>query len=191
MSRYNILPAERITLKNNKTVLVRKLEGGDKECLYNYLQLLSGESRSRFGPHPFDWPAVMAIFDQPDNTITRYIAVSEHETILVAYMLIKQGMTEADQQRYAQRKQFFDKDKTCTFAPSVADGWQSTGLGTAMSTCIEKELQERGINKIILWGGLQASNLKAVNFYKKRGYQFIASFWHDEKDNYDMIKELS
>ena len=31
---------------------------------------------------------------------------------------------------------------------------------------------------------------KAVNFYKKRGYQFIASFWYDGKDNHDMLKEL-
>ena len=40
----------------------------------------------------------------------------------------------------------------------------------------------------IISGGIHATNLKAVNFYKKNGYQFIASSWHDEKDNHDMIK---
>ncbi len=191
MTGNSILHAEKITLKNNKTVLVRGLDAGDEEFLYNYLQLLSPESRSRFGPHPFDWTTIQAIFNQPDERIKRYIAVSNPENAVIAYMLIQQGMIEADQLRYAQRNQFFDLVKTVTFAPSVADAWQSTGLGTAMSACIEKELLDRGINKIILWGGVQASNLKAINFYKKRGYQFIASFWHDEKDNYDMINELS
>jgi GNAT superfamily N-acetyltransferase len=190
VSGYSISPAETIILKNNKTVLVRQLEPGDKQSLYNYLQLLSAESRSRFGPHPFDWPAIQAIFDQTDESIKRYIAISEPANAMVAYMLIKQGMIEADQLRYAERNQCFDKHKTVTFAPSVADAWQNTGLGTAMAACIEKELRERSINKIILWGGVQASNLKAVNFYKKAGYKFIASFWYDEKDNYDMTKDL-
>jgi len=166
------------------------LEPGDKETLYNYLQLLSPESRSRFGPHPFDWPAIHEIFDQHDESIKRYVAISEPGNEVVAYMLIKQGMIEADQQRYTGRNQFFDLNKTVTFAPSVTDDWQSSGLGIAMTACIEKELRNWGINKIILWGGVQASNLKAVNFYRKNGYQFLASFWHDEKDNFDMSKDL-
>jgi ribosomal protein S18 acetylase RimI-like enzyme len=190
MTGYSIPHSEQVTLKNNKTVLVRCLEPGDKQSLYNYLQLLSPESRSRFGPHPFDWSTICAIFDHRDESITRYIAVSESENAVVAYMLIKQGMIEADQQRYSERNQFFEHDKTVTFAPSVADAWQSSGLGSAMTAYIEKELRNRGINKIILWGGVQASNLKAVNLYKKAGYEFIASFWYDEKDNYDMIKEF-
>ena len=59
-----------------------------------------------------------------------------------------------------------------------------------MLNIIETDLQTKGVRTIILWGGVQASNLKAVKFYKKNGYQFIASFWHDDKDNHDMIKEL-
>jgi hypothetical protein len=54
----------------------------------------------------------------------------------------------------------------------------------------KQNLTIRGIKTVILWGGVQATNTKAVNFYKKLGYRFIASFWHDEKDNYDMVKEL-
>ena len=105
-------------------------------------------------------------------------------------MLIRQGMIEADQQRYAERSQFFDPNTTVTFAPSVADAWQSSGLGMAMAAYIEEDVMSRGTRTIILWGGVQASNNKAVNFYKKRGYQFIASFWYDGKDNHDMLKEL-
>jgi len=190
MTGNSILRAEKIILKNKKIVLVRELEPADKESLFNYLQMLSPESRSRFGPHPLDWATIQAIFDQPHESIKRYIAIRDTENAVIAYMLIQQGMIEADLQRYSQRNQFFDLDKTVTFAPSVADDWQSTGLGAAMSAWIEKELRDREINKIILWGGVQGSNLKAVNFYKKSGYQFLASFRHDEKDNYDMIKYL-
>ena len=180
----------KVPVKDNRIVEIRLAQTGDRDLLFNYLQNLSSESRSRFGPHPFDWLAVQAIFDQPDPSIYRYIALEELTGSIVAYMLIKQGMIDADQQRYAQRNQFFDESTTVTFAPSVADAWQSTGLGSAMTTHIEEDLRKRNIRYIVLWGGVQATNIKAVNFYKKLGYQFIASFWHDEKDNHDMIKEL-
>jgi diamine N-acetyltransferase len=179
-----------IQLWDGRAAIIRSLKESDKDSLYNYLQNLSAESRSRFGPHPFDQQTINSICEQPDKNIQRYIAVDKSTSVIVAYMLIQQGMIEADLQRYAQRNQFFLHDTTVTYAPSVADDWQSSGLGTAMVNMIENELKNRGMRHIILWGGVQATNLKAVNFYKKNGYQFIASFWYDDKDNHDMIKEL-
>ena len=179
----------KIQARDGRTAVIRLLQESDKEALYDYLQNLSPESRSRFGPHPFDQQTIDKICEQPDKNIQRYIALDE-SNIIVAYMLIQQGMIEADQQRYAERNQFVDYDTTVTYAPSVADAWQSSGLGTAMVDIIENELKNRGIRHIVLWGGVQATNLKAVNFYKKKGYRYIASFWLDNKDNHDMIKEL-
>jgi len=179
-----------VNLRNNKTATIRQLNDQDREALYNYLQQLSAESRSRFGPHPFDRTTIDSIMDQPDGTIQRYVAIDDLTGEVVAYMLIRQGMIEFDFPRYASRNQFYDDVTTVTFAPSVADSWQSTGLGSAMSLFIEAELNDRGIKTVILWGGVQATNTKAVNFYKKLGYRFIASFWHDEKDNHDMVKDL-
>lgn len=181
----------KISLPNQRSVTIRLLIETDKEQVYNYLQNLSPESRSRFGPHPFDMQTVEMICKHPDNEILRYIAVSESPAAIIAYMLIKQGMIASDQQRYAQRNQFYEYATTVTYAPSVADDWQSSGLGTAMHTIIETELKSKGIQHIILWGGVQASNEKAVNFYKKNGYRFIDSFWHDGKDNHDMVKEIA
>jgi diamine N-acetyltransferase len=180
----------KIQVRDGRAVDIRSLQESDSEPLYDYLQNLSSESRSRFGPHLFDLQTINHICEHPDQNIQRYIAVEESASTIVAYMLIRQGMIEADQQRYARRDQFFDPAITVTYAPSVADDWQSSGLGTAMINVIENELMRRGIRYIILWGGVQATNLKAVNFYKKIGYQFIASFWYDNKDNHDMIKEL-
>jgi diamine N-acetyltransferase len=178
-------------LKNGKAVEIRLLENSDCGKLFDYFdQHFSKESKSRFGPHPFDKQTIDAICKNSDEEITRYIALDENKNI-AAYMLVKQGMNEWDEKRYAWRNQFYDHQSSVTFAPSVADAWQSSGLGTGMNNFIEGELRNRGIKNIILWGGVQASNKKAVNFYKKLGYEFIASFRHDEKDNYDMVKRLS
>jgi ribosomal protein S18 acetylase RimI-like enzyme len=180
----------RITHQNGKTVNIRSLTAGDANQLFNYLQQLSPESRSVFEPHPFDQQTIDNICEHPDNETQRFIAAEESAHIIVAYMLIKQGMVAGDQQRYAERNQFYDPGTTVTYAPSVADAWQGSGLGTAMLTIIENELKYKGMLHIVLWGGVQTSNQKAVNFYKKNGYQMIASFRHDDKDNYDMVKPL-
>ncbi|WP_276500341.1 GNAT family N-acetyltransferase [Terrimonas pollutisoli] len=181
----------RLSLANGKTVTVRHFEPGDSSRLLNYLVRLSAESRSRFGPHAFDQQTIGAFSTLPDNTIQRFIALDETGEGIIAYMLVKRGLIEHDQQRYGQRNLFYDYNTTVTYAPSVADDWQSSGLGTAMHKIIEEELIKQGVRQIILWGGVQASNEKALNFYKKNGYHFIASFWHDGKDNYDMVKEIT
>ena len=68
--------------------------------------------------------------------------------------------------------------------------WQGTGLGFAMASIIEKDLKRKNIRYVILWGGVQAINVKALSFYEKLGYRYLASFWFDDKDNHDMMKEL-
>lgn len=179
-----------VTLKNNTKVVIRLLKNTDTQDLFNYLSDLSSETKSRFGPHPFDRASVETICNNLNDDVLRYIAVDESGNNIIAYMLLKQGMIIWDEKRYAGRNRQFNYQTTITFAPSVADAWQSTGLGTMMYQLIEEELKAKGIQHIILWGGVQATNERAVNFYKKLGYLIAGSYWHDEKDNYDMVKEL-
>jgi len=178
-------------LRSGRSVDVRLLQKDDNEKLFEYFDKhFSKESKSRFGPHPFDHDTINDICQNPNSGITRYIATSENGDI-IAYMIIQQGMIDWDKHRYAERNQSYDQSTSVTFAPSVADEWQSSGLGSLMNSIIEDDLRERNIQNIVLWGGVQATNEKAVSFYKKLGYQFIASFWHDGKDNHDMVKRLS
>ena len=178
-------------LKDGRSVEVRLLQSSDNERLFEYFDKhFSKESKSRFGPHPFDKETINAICQNLDVEITRYVAVDDDGNI-IAYMLIKQGMIDWDRNRYSARQQLYDHNSSVTFAPSVADSWQSSGIGSLMNSIVEGDLNKRGIKNIILWGGVQATNEKAVNFYKKLCYQFVASFWHDGKDNFDMVKQLS
>jgi diamine N-acetyltransferase len=121
----------------------------------------------------------------------RYIAVDETTNDIIAYMLFKQGMLYWDEKRYTERGQHFNYSTTVTYAPSVADDFQNTGLGSRMYQQIENELKRKGIQHIVLWGGVQSGNERAVSFYKKFGYQVMGSFWFEEKDNLDMMKQLA
>lgn len=181
---------ETITLKNNARINVRLLQKDDEGLLFNYFNQLSAESKSRFGPHLFDRETVVYIVNESTNDISRYIALNEQQEI-IAYMLIKKGMNEGEKYRLTQNNIAFDESLFCTFAPSVADAWQSSGLGSAMFGIIENDIRNNTDYRfIILWGGVQAGNEKAVRFYEKQGFQHIGSFWYDGRDNYDMIKNL-
>ncbi len=179
-----------ITLKNNASATIRMLQNDDEERLFHYFNLLSAESKSRFGPHLFNRDTVRYIVNEPAGDIYRYVALDEQQEI-VAYMLIKKGMLEGEQYRLRQNNVAFEEGLFCTFAPSVADAWQSSGLGSVMYQVIETDIRQNTPYRfIILWGGVQATNAKAIGFYQKQGFQQIGSFWYDGKDNHDMIKNL-
>jgi GNAT superfamily N-acetyltransferase len=120
----------------------------------------------------------------------RYIALDEMASI-VAYMLIKKRMTEEDRSRLLAKNIWFDQQIICSYAPSVADDWQNSGLGSSMYDIIEKDILENTPWRIILlWYGVQATNARAVHFYEKKGFQHLGSFMNNNKDNYDMVKKL-
>ncbi|MGE5107674.1 MAG: GNAT family N-acetyltransferase [Sphingobacteriales bacterium] len=175
-------------LKNGQKASIRLLNDNDTQKLFSYLSSLSSETKSRFSPHSFDWQTVENICTNLDD-VMRYVAL-EAAGEIIAYMLFKQGMIEWDGKRYAERNQYFIYHTTVTYAPSVADGWQNSGLGTMMHRQIESVLKSKGIQHIILWGGVQVANERAMNFYKKLGYLLMGSFRHNEMDNQDMMKQL-
>jgi len=179
-----------IILKNHTSITIRLLQKDDEERLFNYFSQLSAESKSRFGPHLFDRETVRYIVEEQGSDISRYVALDKQQEI-VAYMLIKKGMLEGEQYRLRQNNVAFEESLFCTYAPSVADAWQSSGLGSAMYQVIEQHIRDNTPCRfIILWGGVQATNAKAIGFYQKQGFKQIGSFWYDGKDNYDMVKNL-
>ncbi len=180
----------RLTLKTGATCLARSLAAADEPALLAYLTSLSDESRSRFGPHPFDPETVRHICQNlPTDEVLRYVAISPKNEI-VAYFLVKKGTLPADRQRYENAGLALNEAETCTFAPSVADAWQGSGLGNALFGFILKELRPFAFKKMLLWGGVQASNARAIRYYTRHGFAGVGRFWHGGKDNLDMEKAI-
>jgi diamine N-acetyltransferase len=180
-----------VTLNNNSSVDIRLMKQQDEELLFTYFENLSEETKSRFGPHPFDRETVHLLcrFLSPD--ILRYIALDATSNKIIAYMLIRKGLLEADKKRLQENNIFIDEATACSFAPSVADDWQGSGLGSKMFSSIENDLKEKTTYKtIVLWGGVQASNQNAVQFYTRNGFIHKGNFLHNNLDNFDMLKEL-
>ncbi|WP_153798225.1 GNAT family N-acetyltransferase [Foetidibacter luteolus] len=177
-----------ITLqKNNRQLRFRQLYLDDLQRLHTYLSSLSAETKSRFGPHAFDISSLQELYSQPGHT--GFIAEETDTGELVAYAIIKSGFLEHDRQRLQGYGLLLNNDTDCTFAPSVADAWQGHGIGKILFDYLLAQLKENGFKRIILWGGVQAGNDRAVAYYNKLGYKSLGSFEYKGL-NYDMILEI-
>lgn len=176
-----------VTTKNNRQVELRKLNSDDYDNLCDYLDKLSIETRKRFGPHPFERNSIIEFYR--NDLHTGYIAQDTETSEIVAYSIIKIGFLEHDVFRLQSYGLKLDHKTDATFAPSVADNWQSQGIGNALFQFIIADLKLFEINRVILWGGVQADNHKAVNYYRKNGFQALGKF-HYNGLNYDMVFQL-
>ena len=173
-----------ISTKDNKQVQFRRLNNNDLDNLYDYLRNLSSETKSRFGPHPFDNASLINFYQRDTNR--GYIALNVESKEIIGYSILKIGYLEHDRNRLEGYGLTLDSDTDCTFAPSVADSWQSCGIGSLMFQFILSDLKFTKIARIILWGGVKMDNERAVKFYKKYGFQTLGQFTYNG-ENYDMI----
>jgi len=177
-----------IHTKDNRSVILRRLNNTDLDPLLTYLHHLGEETKKRFGPHPFDRQAVIDFYDTP-HIHWGYVAASAHTHEIVAYAIIKHGYLEGDYHRYRSYGVELHASHTCAFAPSVADAWQSAGIGNQLFQYILADLQSRPIQQMVLWGGVQADNERAVNYYQRNHFKTYGRFTHNG-DNLDMMREI-
>ena len=177
-----------ITTKDHREVEFLRYSNDYSGKLLVYLHGLSMETRNRFGPHSFTEEGIAEVFNGSAE-VSGYIATEVGSGQIVAYSLIMTGFLQADRIRYHGYDVQFPGSGVCTFAPSVGDQWQSSGLGSRMFEFIVEEIKQSGFGTIILWGGVQATNLRAVSFYLKHGFVEAGRFFHNG-ENIDMIKYL-
>jgi len=177
-----------IVAKNNREVSLCRLSNEDIDRLCDYLQRLGAGTKSRFGPHGFDKPAVIDFYQQPNDHLG-YIAVDNLTKEIIAYAVLKIGYLQHDRSRLESYGLSLNQQTDCTYAPSVADEWQSLGIGNALFRYLLSDLKSKGIKRIILWGGVQRDNEKAIRFYLKNGFKRLGRFEYNGW-NEDMMLDI-
>ncbi len=176
-----------LVTKDNRQFFLRRLHLNDLDNLYNYLQNLSAETKRRFGPHKFDLLSLTEFYES--NMYLGYIVLESDTNNIIAYSIIKIGFLEHDRNRLESYGMILDNKKDSTFAPSVADLWQGRGIGNHLFNYILSDLENNKIERIILWGGVQIDNKRAINYYNKIGFETIGQFTYNG-ENYDMVYRI-
>lgn len=178
------------TLQNGERVEVRLAVSNDYEGIVRYINSLSDQSKRKFSPHSFDHETLKMISrNQYDDHLKAVIAYSQTSKEIIAYALIKLGLNESDRVRYGLAGIALNAETDVTFAPSVTDSCQHMGVGSVLFGWIMNELNKMGKQRVILWGGVQATNFEAIAFYQKFGFTSVGYFEH-EGINLDMMLRI-
>jgi len=158
------------------------------EALVHYLNNLGEEAKRRFGPHTFSRQGIIDFYtNHPLHH--GYVALSGGSSI-VAYCTLRMGYLPADRPRLQTYNLKLQENTVATYAPSVADGWQGKGLATAMLRHLMQLCKsQKNVHNLLLWGGVQATNHKAIAFYQKNGFKVIGQFEYNGP-NLDMMLQF-
>ena len=176
-----------VLTKQNKPVTLRQLSGNDLDRLLAYLHQLSPATVRRFQPHSFHKDEVINFYHHPEHEA--WVAVDPSSETIIAYTVLKKGYLHHDYPRLQQYGVDISYDHCYTIAPSVTDEWQSTGVGQLLFNNVIAEMKNRDVKQLILWGGVQTDNHKAVRFYQKNGFRSLGHFQYNGL-NEDMLLQL-
>lgn len=191
-----------MALASGKELVFRLLQGPDAEPLGRYFEGLSTATRRLYGPHAFSGEVAERFCEELDyRQVMRFIAVTDGGRSnpgeppgraargIVAYFIVVIGFWGEDPARYRGYGLNLDGRLVCTLAPSVADAWQNSGVGSAMMERILAVMRGLGFRWMVLMGGTQAGNERAIHFYRKFGFRTVGEF-RTTCGNYDMVAEL-
>lgn len=173
--------------KQNKPVIIRQLSAKDFDRLITYLYQLSPATVRRFQPHPYQKDEVINFHHNNDHE--GWIAVDPSTEKIIGYTVLKKGYLHHDYPRLQQYGVNIFADDCYTIAPSVTDEWQSAGVGQLLFNYVLDEMKKRNVKQLILWGGVQTDNTKAVRFYHKNGFRSLGHFQYNGL-NEDMMLTL-
>ena len=182
--------------RNPECVTTRLIFSPGEEVIFRVLQagdgavLLSQETRDLFGPHPLTMEQGHRLCEEIDYGQTlRMIALIGSAPEVIAYLILILGVRESEIGRYREHRVVLESETDCTFAPSVADAYQNRRLGSLLMPHVLEVVRRLGYRRVVLSGGTQARNMRAVRFYEKFGFVKVGEFM-TKINNYDMILEL-
>jgi RimJ/RimL family protein N-acetyltransferase len=182
-----------VELRDGRQVLVRPLRMDDAELLADYFAHLSDASRRFYGPHRFDRETaehLCANADEPNAV--RFVALLEDDcgVEMIGYMILSRDIDSKDRERYGD---MLDYDHCACLAPSIADAFQSQGLGTQMGRHVLHFARAMGLRQVILMGGVVDKNARARRLYERLGFRYVRQFWTHGREtllNHDMVIDL-
>jgi GNAT superfamily N-acetyltransferase len=174
-------------------LVFRVLRPTDGPILGRYLEGLSQATRQIWAPHGFDMATAERLCAELDYArALRFIAEERQngQPEAAAYYILALAVRDAEVERYTRRGQHLDLDLTCLLAPCVADRYQSQGLGSLMMPPVLETARALGRRHVVLMGGTQARNVRAIGLYEKFGFRRMGDFEVRDLNNHDMMLDL-
>lgn len=140
-----------------------------------YFSGLGPETRSRFAPHGFDYGTLHYLLGQDSGHIA-FIAHEAESGAIIAYAVTRLYYEPYELDRFKGYGWSPDEKTDAFYAPSVSDLHQGRGIGTQLLEEAIDHLRSIGRTRILLWGGVQATNDRALAHYRRAGFREMGGF---------------
>ena len=175
----------RLKSESGQEFILRKVSACDSEPLSQYFESLSAKTRKKYGPHPFTKEFAVELCTRKHDSAIRYVLTLAENKRFVGYFILEFQMSEELLNRYREQGIDLSDGKNPLFAPSIADDYQNTGLASLAMPDLIKAAKNLGAKSLVLMGGTQATNKRAIAFYEKFGFKHVCEF-ETKVLNYDM-----
>jgi GNAT superfamily N-acetyltransferase len=156
-------------------VVLRSLRADDTDRLAAYFEALTPATTTRFQPHPLtrEQAGILcgAVDGAVDGAESVLRLVLEHDNGVIGYFILELTVRSDDAARYAAQGITLEAGRDLLFAPSVADAWQDRGLSSLALPHLIALARQAGARSLVLMGGTQATNARAIRFYEKFGFE--------------------
>ncbi len=177
-------------LKNGEKVVFRPLVRGDLLAFGQFLDNLSDETKSKFGPHPINSDEAKNICTNINESEMLRMVMTNSEEEIIGYIILSFLFRDSQLLRYENYKVSIVKGRDICIAPVIADNYQNKGVGSVMLARSIEIAKSLGVKQIILWQGTQLSNVRAIHFYEKFGLKKNGEFEKYGNKNVDMTLTL-
>jgi GNAT superfamily N-acetyltransferase len=166
---------------------LRSLRSTDSQQLGQYFEQLGEETKARFGPHPLTAAYASELCKATDAACHRLVLCIENR--ICGYVILDLRPYPEDYQRYQKYGIELCAGLDAMLAPSIADDLQGKGLASQMMPCLLDFARQHQVRHLVLMGGTQQGNDKAIRLYKRAGFIEVGQFV-TQLLNYDMYLPL-
>lgn len=164
-------------------LLLRLLQPADAGKLGDYFDTLSARSKSRFQPHPLTRKQAAAVCASDGVETVRLVI--EHSRAIIGYFILEPRVSVHEVARYREHGIMLQPGLDFMFAPSMGDAFQNRGIASSAMPHVIDLARGRGARSLVLMGGTQATNARAIAFYEKFGFRRFGGY-QTEVFNHDM-----
>lgn len=183
-----------VMLPSGELVVLRPLSPEDARPLGTFLEGLSPQTRRFWRVDSYDLAQAQALCD----AIARYdkldLVVATQAgpgTEIVGLMQFSFDLVPEVVRRFRGYGIDLTPGRDCRFGPCLADAYQGQGAGGALFPHVVEVARRFAQERILLWGGVDAANRRAIRFYEKIGFVWVGDFVARDGDACcDMLYEI-
>lgn len=182
----------RLALPSGMEAVLRPLAPVDVQALGQFFDSLGSSTREFYSVRGDG----LEMARQSCDAIARYdklrFVLETPDARVVGLFEFSRDLVAHDVARYETHGRPLTRGLDFRYGLCLSDDFQGKGNASAVQPLVNEAARHFGARRLILWGGVHGTNIRAMQFYERVGFQEVGRFSDAENAScVDMIAELT